>query len=98
MQENINTLFQKWQKYNLKSDKENRKKQRITENKIYSILYENASEDIKNMLPVKCDTMEIGFDRRNNVFFFIGEWSTNLKNTINKITIDVNKNVELKLL
>jgi len=81
---NIGNLFENWQELNKKVQesfgkfdfdviKEIRKDQRVIEDDIYSILVENAPENIKNILPEDCGDMEVGFEAEAYKFYFLME-------------------------
>ena len=109
MEEDIKELFQNWNNLNKQAEesfgqfefssiKEIRKKQRKIEDSVYVILLENASEDLKNLLPTDCGSLEIGFDTENKIFYFVMldpnyEESDEIK--LLAITIDSNKKVSL---
>lgn len=107
MEENIKDLFQDWNNLNkqveeafgqfeFSSIKKVREKQRKIEDKIYTILLENASENLKTFLPETCGSMEIGFDMENNIFYFVmldpNEEESDEKKLL-AITIDIDKKV-----
>jgi len=109
MKEDIKELFQNW--YNLNkqveesfgqfefsSIKEVREKQRKIEDSIYAILLENASEDIKNLLPADCGSLEIGYDMDNKIFYFVmldPNYEESEETKLLAITINLNKKVNL---
>ena len=77
----LEDLFQKWQilnenasdsfgAFDFSSIKKIREKQRKIEDLIYSILLENAPEDIKKILPDGCGEMEIGYNTIEKEFYF----------------------------
>ena len=94
----LNTrVAQKFGEFNFDSIKEIRKKQRITEDIIYSILLESAPADIKKILPDTCGEMEIGYNSQNNKLYFVmfdPEYEESDEAILIAITIDANKNVE----
>jgi hypothetical protein len=106
---NLSELFHKWQDLNTKiegyikkfefsSMRELRNKQREIEDRIYSTLLENATENLKKILPEDCGDLEPGYDITNNVFYFLMEDPTSENTdelTIIAITIDSNKNLNI---
>ncbi|MFX1337781.1 MAG: hypothetical protein ACFFDK_04160 [Promethearchaeota archaeon] len=109
MEEDIEELFQNWNNLNkqveesfgqfeFSSVKEVREKQRKIEDSIYATLLKNASEDLMNILPTDCGSLEIGYDTENKIFYFVMldpkyEESEEIK--LLAITIDSNKKVSL---
>jgi len=108
MRENLDDLFQNWNNLNKQVEesfgqfefsaiKEIREKQRKIEDSVYAILLENASEDLKNLLPTDCGSLEIGYDTENKIFYFV-MLDPNYESEETKllaITIDSNKKVSL---
>ena len=108
MEKNLGDLFQEWQNLNsqvadslgefeFSSLKEARKKQSKIEDEIYSILLENAPDDIKGILPKTCGEMEIGYEISKKIFYFLmedPEHEVEEVLIILAITIDSNKNVK----
>lgn len=108
MTDSFKELFQKWQELNVKvgesfgnydfdSIKKVREEMSKIEDKIYIILLENALDELRKILPDDCGEMEIGFDIKNKLFYFLMEDpeqddSDELK--VLAITIDINKNVK----
>ncbi|MFX1453725.1 MAG: hypothetical protein ACFFCM_23040, partial [Promethearchaeota archaeon] len=78
--------------------KEIREKQRKIEDSVYTILLENAPEDLKNLLPTDCGSLEIGFDTENNIFYFVmldPNYEESEETKLLAFTIDLNKKVSL---
>ncbi|MFW9899475.1 MAG: hypothetical protein ACFFDO_09485 [Candidatus Thorarchaeota archaeon] len=82
MEHNLGALFKKWHdlntqvaesfgQFNFDSIKEIRTKQRKIEDSVFSILIENAPEEIKKILPDECGEMEIGYNIENNQFYYV---------------------------
>ncbi len=108
MEKSLAELIQEWQElntqvaqkfgeFNFDSIKEIRKKQRIAEDLIYSILLESASPEIKKILPDTCGEMEIGHNSQNNKLYYVifdPEYEETEETKLIAITIDANKNVE----
>ena len=82
MEKSLAELFQEWQElntqvaqkfgeFNFDSIKEIRKKQRIAEDLIYSVLLESAPSEIRKILPDGCGEMEIGYNSQNNKLYYV---------------------------
>ncbi len=109
MEPSLSNLFTNWnelnsevselmEKFDFNSIKEIRTKQREIEDKIYSILLENAPKEIKENIPDTCDELEIGYDTNNDVFYYVmidPQTEDNDEIKLIAITIDVNKNIDL---
>jgi len=108
-EKNIEKLFESWQKLNDKVQesfgkfdfdviKEIRKEQRVIEDGIYSILLENAPEDLKSILPEDCGDLEVGFEAEGKKFYFLMEdpeqGDPEGLMRILAITIDIGKKVD----
>ena len=107
MEENIKELFQNWNdlnkqveesfgQFDLSKIKKIREKQRKIEDSVDAILLENASEDLKNLLPSDCGSFEIGFDTENKIFYFVmldPNYEDSEETKLIAITIDLNKKV-----
>ena len=106
---NIEKLFESWQKLNDKVQesfgkfdfdviKEIRKEQRVIEDGIYSILLANAPEDLKSILPEDCGDLEVGFEAEGKKFYFLMEdpeqGDPEGPMRILAITIDIGKKVD----
>lgn len=108
MEKSLAELFQEWQElntqvaqkfgeFNFDSIKEIRKKQRIIEDLVYSVLLDSAPADIKKILPDTCGEMEIGYNSQNNKLYFVmfdPEYEESEEAILIAITIDENKKVE----
>jgi len=103
---NLEEMFQKWNDLNLNvsvsmgsfdfdSIKEIRNEQRKIEDAIYSILLENAPDDIKKILPEDCGEFEIGYNVSDKIFYFLtyDPEESDESDQIMAITFDLNKNV-----
>jgi len=111
MEKSLTELFQEWQKLNnqvaesfgnfdFDSIKEIRKNQRIIEDSVFSILVNNAPDNIKKILPEDCGDMEVGYENENKKFYFVmidpeTEADEEAEVTLIAINIDINKNVEM---
>lgn len=109
MEKNLVDLYQKWNelntqfsesflRYEFDSIRDVRDKQRKIEDLIYSILLENAPDDIKKILPETCDVMELGYEPSTNKFYFLMEDPEEVNDNneeikILAITIDSNKKI-----
>jgi len=97
--EDLNTqVAQKFGEFNFDSIKEIRKKQRIIEDLVYSVLLESSPADIKKTLPDTCGEMEIGYNSQNNKLYYVTldpDYEESEETKLVAITIDINKNVEL---
>lgn len=106
----LNELFQEWGELNSQVQesfgqfdfsklKEIRGKQNKIEDEIYEILKENAPDNIKSMLPEDCGELEVGYETKEKVFYFVtlaSEDSTDDDEIkLNAFTIDINKKVSL---
>lgn len=106
---NLNKYFQEWEELNSKVQesfgqfdfskiKEIRGKQNKIEDDIYEILKENAPENIKLTLPDDCGDLEVGYETKGKVFYFVmedSENSTDEQLILKAITIDINKNISV---
>ncbi|TFG28741.1 MAG: hypothetical protein EU532_04550 [Promethearchaeota archaeon] len=109
MEKNLKNSFERWQELNKKVEesfgkfefsaiKEVRKEQRKIEDSIYSILLENASEDLKNSLPSECGEMEIGYDMENKIFYYVmfdPDYEESEETKLMAITINLDKKVNI---
>jgi hypothetical protein len=106
---NLEKLFQEWNELNTNAQKflgefdfakikEIRAKQKESEDSIYDILKDNASDDIKKILPDDCGEMEVGFEIEEKRFYFVmfdPEDEDEEEPKLIAITIDINKVVNL---
>ena len=78
----LSELFQEWNELNMKAGesmgqfdfskiKEIRKNQSKIENSIYEILRNHASEDILKILPEECGELEMGYNSKDKIFYFV---------------------------
>jgi len=112
----LSELFKEWNELNNKAGasmgqfdfstiKEIRKEQNKLEDKIYSEVKKSAPEQIKKVLPEECGEMEMGYETKGNIFYFVmldpefidDEETKLLAITINlKNKVDLIKNFEIK--
>jgi len=106
---NLNKYFQEWEELNSKVQesfgqfdfskiKEIRGKQNKIEDDIYEILKENAPENIKLTLPDDCGDLEVGYEIKGKIFYFVmvdSENSIDEQLKLKAITIDINKNISV---
>ncbi|MHA1343328.1 MAG: hypothetical protein ACTSQG_05045 [Promethearchaeota archaeon] len=109
-EKNLGELFQEWNEFNKKvgesfsnfdfeTIKKIRKKQREIEDKVYSHLFQKASNELKGFLPEDCGSFEIGFNLSEKKFYFLmadpeqDDDETPIK--IWALTIDINKNIDV---
>jgi len=109
MSENLAELFQEWQELNnqvaesfgnfdFDSVKEIRKKQRVIEDSIFSIVLNNAPDEIMKILPEDCGDMEVGYEFESKKFLFVmldPEFEDEEEVKLLAISIDTNKNVNI---
>ncbi len=78
----LSELFQEWNELNMKAGesmgqfdfskiKEIRKNQSKIENSIYELLRNHASEDILKILPEGCGELEMGYNSKDKIFYFV---------------------------
>ncbi|MHA2287155.1 MAG: hypothetical protein ACXABG_00085 [Promethearchaeota archaeon] len=106
---NLTELFQEWNKLNMSAGesmgqfdfskiKEIRKEQSKIENSIYEVLREKAPAEILEILPEECGELEMGFDTKGNVFYFVmldPEFEDAEEIKLLAVTIDNNNKVEI---
>ena len=106
---NLTELFQKWNDLNLKAGesmgqfdftkiKEIRESQSKVENSIYEVLKNNASDDLLKILPEECGELEMGYNTKDKIFYFVmldPEFEDEEETTLLAITIDLNNKVGL---
>ena len=105
----LSELFQGWNELNIKAGesmgqfdfskiKEIRKDQSKIENSIYEILKNHASEDILKMLPEGCGELEMGYNTKEEIFYFVmldPEFEDEEEIKLLAIAIDVTHKVSL---
>ncbi len=106
---NLTELFQKWNDLNLKAGesmgqfdftkiKEIRESQSEVENSIYEVLKNNASDDLLKILPEECGELEMGYNTKDKIFYFVmldPEFEDSEETILLAITIDLNNKVGL---
>ena len=104
---NLTELFQEWNELNMKAGesmgqfdfskiKEVRKEQTKVENAIYEILKKHASAEILKILPEECGELEMGYDTKGNIFYFVmldPEFEDEEEIKLLAVTIDVNNDI-----
>lgn len=105
----LSELFKEWNELNNKAGasmgqfdfstiKEIRKEQNKLEDKIYSEVKKSAPEQIKKILPEKCGEMEMGYETKGNIFYFVmldPEFIESEETILLAITIDLKNKVDL---
>jgi len=105
----LSELFQEWNELNIKAGesmgqfdfskiKEIRKDQSKVENSIYEILKKHASEDILKILPEGCGELEMGYNTKEEIFYFVmldPEFEDEEEIKLLAIAIDVTNKVSL---
>lgn len=104
---NLTELFQKWNDLNLKAGesmgqfdftkiKEIRESQSEVENSIYEVLKNNASDDLLKILPEECGELEMGYNTKDKIFYFVmldPEFEDEEEVKLLAVTIDADKNI-----
>lgn len=78
----LQKLFLEWNELNKKAEaffgefnfskiKEIRKKQKDLEDRIYSEVKKNASEEIRKILPDEVGELEVGYELSGSIFYFV---------------------------
>ena len=100
----LNKLFLEWNELNKKVEgffgefnfskiKEIRKEQKELEDKIYNEVKKSASENIKKILPDDAGELEVGYELKGNIFYFVMvDPSLDLEEEIRLIAITFDKN------
>ncbi len=105
----LSELFQGWNELNIKAGesmgqfdfskiKEIRKDQSKIENSIYEILKNHASEDILKILPEGCGELEMGYNIKEEIFYFVmldPEFEDEEETILLAVAIDVKNKVSL---
>ena len=105
----LSELFKEWNEYNMKAGesmgqfdfskiKEIRKEQSKIENSIYEVLKKHASEDILKILPEECGELEMGYNTKEEIFYFVmldPEFEDEEEIKQLAVAIDVNNKVNL---
>ena len=105
----LSELFQGWNELNIKAGesmgqfdfskiKEIRKDQSKIENSIYEILKNHASGDILKILPEGCGELEMGYNTKEEIFYFVmldPEFEDEEEIKLLAVAIDVTNKVSL---
>ncbi len=105
----LSELFQEWNELNIKAGesmgqfdfskiKEIRKDQSKVENSIYEILKKHASEDILKILPEECGELEMGYNTKDQIFYFVmldPEFEDDEETILLAVAIDVKNKVSV---
>ncbi|MBY8978795.1 MAG: hypothetical protein KGD72_00260 [Candidatus Lokiarchaeota archaeon] len=105
----LNDLFQEWNELNIKAGesmgqfdftkiKEIRESQSKVENSIYEVLKNNASDDLLKILPEECGELEMGYNTKDKIFYFVmldPEFEDEEETILLAVTIDLNNKVGL---
>ena len=105
----LSQLFKEWNELNNKAGasmgqfdfstiKEIRNEQSKLENSIFEILKKHASDEILKILPEECGEMEMGYETKGNIFYFVmldPEFIEDEETKLLAITIDLKNKVDL---
>ncbi len=105
----LSELFKEWNELNTKAGasmgqfdfstiKEIRKEQSKLENSIYEVLKQHAPDEILKILPEECGDMEMGYETKGNIFYFVmldPEFIESEETILLAITIDLKNKVNL---
>ena len=105
----LSELFQEWNELNIKAGesmgqfdfskiKEIRKDQSKVENSIYEILKNHASEDVLKILPEECGELEMGYNTKDQIFYFVmldPEYEDDEETILLAVAIDVKNKVSV---
>ncbi|GAH49585.1 unnamed protein product [marine sediment metagenome] len=105
----LNDLFQEWNEFNIKAGesmgqfdfskiKEIRKGQSNVENSIYEVLKKHASDDLLKILPEECGELEMGYNTKDKIFYFVmldPEFEDSEEVKLLAVTIDLNNSVNV---
>jgi len=105
----LSELFQEWNELNVKAGesmgqfdfskiKEIRKDQSKVENSIYEILKKHASEEILKILPEECGELEMGYNTKDQIFYFVmldPEFEEEEETILLAVAIDVKNKVSV---
>ncbi|MBY9020145.1 MAG: hypothetical protein KGD67_03735 [Candidatus Lokiarchaeota archaeon] len=106
---NLNDLFREWNELNIQAGesmgqfnfekiKEIRSSQSKIENSIYEVLKKYASEDLLKILPEGCGELEMGYNTKDSIFYFVmldPEFEDSEEIKLIAITIDLKNEVSL---
>ncbi len=105
----LNDLFQEWNELNIKAGesmgqfdfskiKEVRTNQSNIENSIYEVLKKHASEDLLKILPEECGELEMGYNTKDEIFYFVmldPEFDDSEEVKLLAVTIDLSNKVNV---
>jgi len=105
----LSELFQEWNELNIKAGesmgqfdfskiKEIRKDQSKVENSIYETLKNHASEDVLKILPEECGELEMGYNTKDQIFYFVmldPEFEDEEETILLAVAIDVKNKVSV---
>ena len=105
----LSELFKEWNEYNMKAGesmgqfdfskiKEIRKEQSKIENSIYEVLKKHASKDILKILPEEAGELEMGYNTKEEIFYFVmldPEFEDEEEIKLLAVAIDVNNKINL---
>jgi len=105
----LNDLFQEWNELNIKAGesmgqfdfskiKEIRTSQSKVENSIYEVLKNHASDDLLKILPEECGELEMGYNTKDKIFFFVmldPEFEDSEETVLLAVTIDLSNKVSI---
>lgn len=106
---NLSELFQEWNELNIKAGesmgqfdfskiKEIRKSQSKIENSIYEVLKNHASDDLLKILPEGCGELEMGYNTKDEIFYFVmldPDFEDDEEIKLLAVTIDIKNKVSL---
>ena len=106
---NLTELFQEWNELNMKAGesmgqfdfskiKEIRTSQSKVENSIYEVLKNHASDDLLKILPEECGELEMGYNTKDKIFYFVmldPEFEDSEEVKLLAVTIDLNNSVNV---
>jgi len=105
----LKELFKEWNELNNKAGasmgqfdfstiKEIRKEQSKLENSIYEVLKKQAPDDILKILPEECGEMEMGYETKGSIFYFVmldPEFIDDEETKLLAVTINLKNKVDL---
>ena len=105
----LSELFQEWNELNIKAGesmgqfdfskiKEIRKDQSKVENSIDETLKNHASEDVLKILPEECGELEMGYNTKDQIFYFVmldPEFEDEEETILLAVAIDVKNKVSV---
>jgi len=105
----LRELFKEWNELNNKAGasmgqfdfstiKEIRKEQSKLENSIFEVLKKHAPDGILKILPEECGEMEMGYETKGNIFYFVmldPEFIDDEETKLLAVTINLKNKVDL---